>query len=54
MQFEGLVCCVRQQQTEREIVMGLKHLGSGATRRQFLKTSATAALALAVPPIVPF
>jgi len=53
MQFEGLVRCVRQQQTERETVMGLRHLGSGATRRQFLKTSATtAALAVAVPSIV--
>jgi hypothetical protein len=52
MQFEGMVRCIRQQQTERETVMGLKHLGSGATRRQFLKTSATAAaLALAVPSI---
>ena len=53
MQFEGLVRCVRQQQTERETVMGLRHLGSGATRRQFLKTSTTtAALAVAVPSIV--
>src|SRR3982074_2720198 len=33
--------------------MGLRHLGSGSNRRQFLKTSATtAALAVAVPSIV--
>jgi polar amino acid transport system substrate-binding protein len=53
MQFEGLVRYLRQLQTERDQFMELKHLGSGATRRQFLKTTATTtALALAVPSIV--
>src|ERR1700737_4374401 len=37
---------------KRETVVGLKHRGSGASRSQFLKTSATTApLALAVPSI---
>jgi polar amino acid transport system substrate-binding protein len=51
MQFEGALSSTPQ--TERDHFMGSKHLGSGVTRRDFLKTTATtAALALAVPSIV--